>query len=450
MSTMNGYEIIAKSKFSKFHLYMFLLFFIIMSFDGYDMVIYGATLPVLFEALKMDPAQAGLIGSCALIGAAVGALFFGFMADKIGRKKVIIICTILFSVGSILSGLSSTIYTFGFFRFVAGLGVGGVMPNVVALTTEYSPRKNRAIMVAAIFSGMQVGGILAAGMTMWLLGEVGWRVLYFIGGAPLFIVPLLLKSLPESANSLVKGNKIDELKRILNKLDPTLILPKDVTFEGNDEEKKSSIKSLFSENRTLSTIFIWVVFFMNMYMIFGLGTWLPQLMINAGFGLGSGLLFLLTLNLGALFGSNIAGVVADKIGYKPTLVGLYLIAFLSILLLSITTNFYAVIILVALAGIGFYGGQNVGNAYVSLFYPPSMRSTGMGFAFGLGRLGAIFGPVIAGFIVSWGMAIQVNFLALAIPGLIAAVSVLMIQEKHSYLSQANDVQNLGDDGIKAI
>ncbi|MCM3163508.1 aromatic acid/H+ symport family MFS transporter [Metabacillus litoralis] len=450
MSVMNGYEIIAKSKFSKFHLYMFLLLFIIMSFDGYDMVIYGATLPVLFEALKMDPAQAGLIGSCALVGAAVGALSFGFMADKIGRKKVIIICTILFSVGSILSGFSNSIYTFGFFRFIAGLGLGGVMPNVVALTTEYSPRKNRAIMVAAIFSGMQVGGILAAGMTMWLLGEVGWRVLYFIGGAPLVIVPFLLKSLPESANSLVKNNKIDELKRILHKLNPTFNLTNNVTFDGNDEEKKSSIKSLFSENRTLSTIFIWVVFFMNMYMIFGLGTWLPQLMINAGFGLGSGLLFLLTLNLGALFGSNIAGVIADRIGYRPTLVGLYLIAFLSISLLSMTTNFYAVIILVALAGIGFYGGQNVGNAYVSLFYPPSMRSTGMGFAFGLGRLGAIFGPVIAGFIVSWGMAIQVNFLALAIPGLIAAVSVLMIREKHSYLSQSNDVQKPGDGGVKVI
>jgi len=446
MSVMNGYEIIAKSKFSKFHLLMFLLFFIVMSFDGYDMVIYGATLPVLFEALKMDPAQAGLIGSCALVGAAVGALLFGFMADKIGRKKVIIICTIFFSVGSILTGFSNTIYSFGFFRFVAGLGLGGVMPNVVSLTTEYSPRKNRAIMVAAIFSGMQVGGILASGMTMWLLNEVSWRILYFIGGAPLLIVPFLIKSLPESANCLVKNNRLDELKKILQKLDPTLALPNGLTFE-KDEEKKSSIKSLFSENRTLSTIFIWVVFFMNMYMIFGLGTWLPQLMVNAGFGLGSGLLFLLTLNLGALLGSNIAGVIADRIGYRPTLVGLYIIAFLSISLLSVTTNFFAVIVLVALAGIGFYGGQNVGNAYVSLFYPPSMRSTGMGFAFGLGRLGAIFGPVIAGFIVSWGMPIHVNFLALAIPGLIAAVSVLIIREKHSYLYQSHEV---GDDEVKVV
>ncbi|HZH58955.1 MAG TPA: MFS transporter, partial [Metabacillus sp.] len=299
---------------------------------------------------------------------------------------------------------------------------------------------------AAIFSGMQVGGILASGMTMWLLNEVSWRILYFIGGAPLLIVPFLIKSLPESANCLVKNNRLDELKKILQKLDPTLALPNGLTFE-KDEEKKSSIKSLFSENRTLSTIFIWVVFFMNMYMIFGLGTWLPQLMVNAGFGLGSGLLFLLTLNLGALLGSNIAGVIADRIGYRPTLVGLYIIAFLSISLLSVTTNFFAVIVLVALAGIGFYGGQNVGNAYVSLFYPPSMRSTGMGFAFGLGRLGAIFGPVIAGFIVSWGMPIHVNFLALAIPGLIAAVSVLIIREKHSYLYQSHEV---GDDEVKVV
>ncbi|WP_404900547.1 aromatic acid/H+ symport family MFS transporter [Priestia filamentosa] len=432
MAVINVNEYISNSKFSRFHLLMFILFFIIITFDGYDMAIYSATLPVLLDALKMDPSQAGLIASSALVGAALGALIFGLLADKIGRKKVIILCTVFFSIGSILAGFSNTIYTFGFFRFIAGLGLGGIMPNIVSVTTEYAPRKNRAIMVAAIFTGMQVGGILVSGISMWILPLLGWRILYFIGGAPLLIIPLLIKYLPESATNLAKNNRNGELKLILQKLRADSALPNDVTFEFN-VSGKSSLKSLFNENRGLSTIAIWIVFFMNMFVSFGFSTWLPQLMINNGFGLNSGLFFLLTLNLGALIGSYIAGFIADRIGYKTTLIGLYLIAFLSISLLSLTTNLYAVTGLVALAGIGFFGGQNVGNAYVSLFYPPSMRSTGMGFAFGIGRLGAIFGPTIVGFIVSWGMDLYVNFLALAIPGLIAALAVFIIQDKCSFL-----------------
>lgn len=425
---------------------MFTLFFLIMTFDGFDMVIYGATLPVLLEQFQMNPSQAGFIGSCALIGAAIGALLFGYMADKIGRKKVIIICTILFSLGSILTGFSNTMITFGIFRFIAGIGLGGVMPNIVSLTTEYAPNKNKAVMVAVIFSGMQVGGILASGLTLWLLKGFGWKVLYIIGGFPLLLVPLLLKFLPESAVNLYKNDHFGALRTIFSKLQPNAYLPKDVTFELNDIEK-SSVSALFKEKRARNTILIWVVFFMNMYMIFGVGTWLPQLMIKAGFGLNFSLLFLLTLNLGALFGSNIAGLIVERVGYKNTLVSLYVIAFISITLLGFTTNLFAVVVLVAFAGIGFYGGQNVANGYLSLFYPPSMRSTGMGFAFGLGRFGAIFGPTISGFIVSMGMDLYVSFLAVSIPGVIAALAVLTIREGKSTL-QSSKNNEMGETEIQ--
>jgi AAHS family benzoate transporter-like MFS transporter len=433
MESININKIIDNSKFNQFHVTIFILFIAIISFDGFDMVIYGATLPVLMNALGMDAARAGIIGSYALIGAALGALAFGYLADMIGRKKVIIVCAALFSAGTFTTGLTDNPELFGLFRFITGLGLGGVMPNVVSLATEFAPARNRAIMIAAIFSGMQIGGILAAGISMWLIPLYGWRAVYFVGGIPLLFIPLMFRFVPESAIHLLNKGHLTDLKSILRKLNQGIEIPDGVRFEMEKASGKSPLSAIFSEKRALSTIFIWLVYFMNMYMIFGLGTWLPKLMMIAGFGLGTGLLFLLTLNLGALVGSNVAGFIADKVGYKGTLVVLYIIAFCSIAMMSLTTNFAAVVSLVALAGIGFYGGQNVAHGYVSLFYPPKMRSTAMGFAFGVGRLGAILGPMLAGFLVSLNVRLYVNFIWLAVPGLIAAVSVIIIRDKYGYL-----------------
>ncbi|MEZ0116714.1 UNVERIFIED_ORG: AAHS family benzoate transporter-like MFS transporter [Heyndrickxia coagulans] len=437
MESINVNEMLHNGKLGKFHLKIFVLLFVIMSFDGYDMGIYGATLPVLLQNLQMNASQAGLIGSCALIGAAVGALLFGFLADKFGRKKTILFGVFLFSAGSIFAGFSNTMTVFGLFRFLSGLGLGGVMPNVVAMATEYAPGRKKAMVVAAIFSGMQIGGILASGLTLWLLPVTGWRAMYLIGGLPLLFIPFLLVFLPESAASLVKQKRFEKLKNILEKLNRQEGQP-NVSFEM-ESGGKSQLHVLFKGRNALNTILIWIIFFMNMYMAFGLGTWLPQLMINSGFQLNSGVFFLLTLNLAALAGSFLAGMIADRIGYKITLGILYLLAFLSIILLSFVSQFYLITVLVALAGIGFFGGQNVANSYVSMFYPPAMRSTGMGFAFGLGRLGAIFGPSITGFIVSLHLTPVVNFAALAIPGLIAACAVLAVYEKSGDFSGKNEL-----------
>jgi MFS transporter, AAHS family, benzoate transport protein len=432
MATINISKIIDESKFNRFHMTIFILFIAIISFDGFDMVIYGATLPVLMNTLGMNAARAGIIGSYALIGAALGALAFGFLADIIGRKKIIIICAALFSAGTFMTGFTNSPDVFGLFRFITGLGLGGVMPNVVSLATEYAPAKNRAIMIAAIFSGMQIGGILAASISMWLIPLYGWRAVYFVGGIPLVLIPLMYRFIPESAIYLLARGHLTGLKSILGKLNKGIEIHNDASYEVDKRNEKPHLLAIFSEKRALSTIFIWIVYFMNMYMIFGLGTWLPKLMMIAGFGFGSGLLFLLTLNIGALVGSNIAGFIADRIGYKRTLVGLYIIAFCSIVMMSLTTNFASIITLVAFAGIGFYGGQNVAHGYVSLFYPAKMRSTAMGFAFGVGRFGAILGPLLAGFLVSLKVSLFVNFLWLAVPGLIAAIAVMVVRDKHGY------------------
>ena len=432
MAVVNVNKWIDDSKFGNFHALILCFCVTIIMCDGYDLFVYGSTVPTLLREFKMSPAYAGLIGSYALFGAAIGALLFGSLADKIGRKSTIVVCASVFSAAMGLTGFANGPETFGLCRFIAGIGIGGSLPNIVALASEYAPLRNRAWTVAAIMSGMVLGGIVAAGISMWLLPAYGWRSVYFVGAVPLLIMPFVANYLPESPIRLIAQNRIEVLRGYLRKIRPEEALPADATFDINKGSGKAPIVDLFRENRGVSTVLIWLLYFMSFYMIYGLGVWLPKLMMDAGFPLSSGLWFLLVLNLGAFIVSHIAGYLADRLGVKAMIIVCFLVTFASIALLSQTKDFVLLTILVALAGAGNNAGQNVAHGYVSTFYPPAMRSTGMGFAFGLGRFGAILGPVIGGILVGMGMPLTVNFLALAVPGLIAAVLVYLVQDRYSF------------------
>jgi AAHS family benzoate transporter-like MFS transporter len=430
--TINVNKWIDESKFNAFHTGLLLLCMFLIMFDGYDLFVYGAAVPTLLKLFNMSPARAGVIGSYALIGAAVGALVLGPLADKIGRKKTILVCAAIFSLATFVTGTTSTATTFGLCRFIAGLGIGGSLPNVVALASEYAPQRNRALTVATIMSGMVLGGIVAAGLSIWLFPLFGWRSVFYAGAIPLLFLPLHMKYLPEAPVQLIKTNKLKELRSILARVRPQEALPADAIFEINRGGGKSPIVDLFREKRGVSTVLIWILYFMSMYMIYGLGVWLPKMMMNAGFPLSSGLWLMLVLNLGAFIASQIAGLAADRLGPKYTIVVCFLLTFASIALLSQTRNFYLLLILVALAGAGNNAGQNIAHSYASLYYPPTMRSTGMGFAFGLGRFGAIFGPAITGLLMSMHMSLYGSFMSLAVPGLVAAAVMMLIQDKYSF------------------
>ena len=262
-TVLNVNKWLDESKFSSFHAYLFLLSVCIITFDGYDLVIYGAAVPVLLKEFGINPTQAGVIGSYALIGAAVGALIFGSLADKIGRKVAVIICVAVFSLATGLTGTTDGPGTFGLCRFCAGLGIGGVMPNIVALASEYAPLRNRALMIAAIFSGMQVGGIAAAGFSIWLFPLFGWRSVFYLGALPLLLLPVYVKMLPESPTRLIAEGRVAELKAILRRARPAEPFPDDVTFDIDKGSGRAPIIDLFREHRGFSTILFWIMFFMK-------------------------------------------------------------------------------------------------------------------------------------------------------------------------------------------
>ena len=427
---INIEKVVNEAKFNSFHfLLVFWCGFIIM-FDGYDLVIYGSAIPILIKEWSLTPTQAGALGSYALIGMMFGALIFGPIADKIGRKNVILFCLALFSFFTFLIGFSNGPGQFGIYRFIAGLGLGGVMPNAVALTTEYSPKPLKSTLVSIMFSGYSLGGMLSAGLAILLLPKFGWQSLFFVGGLPLLFLPILYKTLPESSNFLLAKSNAENIKKVLKRINPSLQFQDGDSFVISNKEKQQgiSVMKLFHEKRALSTILLWISFFMCLLMIYGLNTWLPQLMLESGYPINSSLMFLLVLNLGAIFGAIFGGWLADRWSAKKVLILFFVLGSVSLTLLGFKGHILFLYFLIGIAGAATIGTQIISNAYASNYYPLTIRSSGVGWALGIGRLGAIVGPIMGGVLLSMQLSTFQNFLAFAIPGIIAAISVSFINE----------------------
>ncbi|WP_134704391.1 aromatic acid/H+ symport family MFS transporter [Ammoniphilus sp. YIM 78166] len=428
MRSIDVNQILNEAKFNRFHgLVLFWCAFIII-FDGFDLVIYGSVVPVLMNEWQLTPVEAGTLGSYALFGMMFGALIFGPLADKMGRKNVILICVALFSVFTALIAFATTPTEFGIYRFIAGLGLGGVMPNTVALMTEYSPKSMKNTLVALMFSGYSIGGVLSAGLGIVLIPLLGWESLFLVGALPILALPWMYKYLPDSIGFLLAKKKYDEVGQILSQIDPSYTPKKGDQYEMVLPEKGGiPIAQLFTQGRARSTLMLWITFFMCLLMVYGLNTWLPKLMAGAGYELGSSLMFLLILNFGAIFGAIFGGWASDRWNGKKVLMSFFIVAALSLTLLGFKAHVLILYFLVALAGATTIGTQIIAYSFASQYYPLQMRSTGIGWASGIGRFGAVAGPILGGFLLTLNLPLQQNFLAFAIPGLIAAFAISFVQ-----------------------
>ena len=417
-------RLIDDARFNRFHWRVLFWCALIIIFDGYDLVIYGVVLPVLMKEWSLSPLQAGALGSYALFGMMAGALVFGPLSDKIGRKKAITICVVLFSGFTVLNGFSRNPTEFGICRFIAGLGIGGVMPNVVALMSEYAPRRIRSTLVAIMFSGYSVGGMLSAGLGMVLLPTFGWQSVFFVAGVPLLLLPLVMKFLPESVGFMIRQGRIDETQRVLARVEPgyraergqTLTMPA-IKAGG------APLLELFRDGRALRTVMLWTAFFCCLLMVYALNSWLPKLMTKAGYSLGSSLSFLLVLNFGAIFGAVGGGWLGDRFNLPRVLAIFFALAAMSIGLLGFNSPSWLLYSLIAVAGATTIGSQILLYACGAQFYGLSIRSTGLGWASGIGRNGAIIGPVLGGALMGLAVPLPVNFLAFALPGAAACLAM---------------------------
>lgn len=457
MSTeINVNQMIDESKLTPFHWRVIILSTLIIIFDGYDLVIYGVALPLLMKQWAIDPVTAGFIGSVALFGMMFGALIFGTIADKlehigVSRKKVIAICIILFSLCTVLCGLSTTTTQFSIFRFLAGVGIGGVMPNVIALVSEYAPKKFKSFFVTLMFSGYAIGGMSAAFFGSILVPLYGWKIMFMLAGIPMILLLPLMKILPESIDYLVRKKKDEIVRVILSKLVPSYQYESDHVFvlnSSNQTQAEAPIKMLFVEKRALSTVMFWCSVFMTLIMVYALGNWLPKLMIEAGYNLSKSLIFLFALNVGGMVGSIVGGYIADRYNVKYVTMGLLLLGAVSLSLLSFQLSSAVLYFLIACAGAASIGTQIMLLAYMARFYAPHVRSTGIGWGLGMGRVGAILGPILTGWLLSLHLAYFYNFLALSIPALIGIVTVFLINDRLIY--SAETTENVDGHSTKVI
>lgn len=441
MRQIDVHKIADEAKFNRFHGLVMFWCSLIIIFDGYDLAVAGIALPSIMKEMNVDPTEAGFMVSSALFGMMFGAIFLGTIADRIGRRWAISICILLFSVFTAAAGLTHDPVTFSIMRFIAGLGIGGVMPNVVAQMTEYSPKKIRATMVTLMFSGYAVGGVIAALLGRGLIETHGWSSVFLAAALPVVLIPLIMKSMPESMPFLLKQGRHDELKAIVDRLQPDFGTTASDHFAlpAEDKADDAPVRHLFHDGRGFSTVMFWIAFFMCLFMVYALSSWLTKLMAGAGYSLGSAMTLVMTLNAGAIIGAIGGGWLADKFHIKWVLFSMYVLAAVSITLLGVKMPTEALFVVVALAGASTIGTQIVTYAYVGQFYPMAIRSTGIGFASGVGRSGAILAPIVIGALVAMALPLQMNFIAIAIPALIAALAVAMIDHRRSASAHHEDV-----------
>lgn len=402
-----------------------------ITFDGYDLVVFGTTTSHLMKEFHVGPPQLGTVGSYALMGMMLGALGAGAAADKFGRRVLLIGSVVWFSLWMIVAAMAPSLAVFSIARFLCGLGLGGCMPTATAIVVEYAPRGRSNLTYGIMQSGFAVGGILAAGLGILLLPHTHWRTLYWIGGiAPLLLVALpALKFLPESIDLLLVRGQRDKAEQLATRLG--LGVP-----ESLPTKEKGSLATLFSRSLALPTILFWLTTFCCLLLVYGMNSWLPEIMRKQGYQLGSALSFLLVFNLGSIVGSVIAGIFADRIGNKPMIIISYALAVISAVGLSFRPDLLILYFLVAIGGQGAIGTQNLINPFVTSYYPAYARGTGIGWSLGIGRIGAICGPIIGGVVLGSSLGVAWNFYVFAIVALLGAIAVALVPRRRTALDSS--------------
>jgi AAHS family benzoate transporter-like MFS transporter len=390
----------------------------IVVFDGYDLIVYGTVLPQLLEepGWGLTKAGAGLLGSLAFAGMLIGAVLAGTLSDRLGRRTTILACTAWFSLFTTLCAIAPNPETFGVLRLLAGLGLGGLVPSANALATEYVGPRNRSVVSTLMMSGVPIGGSLAALIGIFVLPSLGWEAMFLIALlAVAVVIPVCLRFLPESPIWLRSQGRHVEAERLERRFG----LPVADTATPANAATSRPLRSLLRAPYTKATIVFSLATVATLFSWYGLATWLPQLMRESGFDLGSSLTFLLALSLGAVLGSLVTAWGGTRIGPVPTAILAATAAAIGLLVLlthPVSALAYGALVL---AGVGTHGTQCLIIAAVANHYPARLRGSALGFSLGFGRIGAVLAPQVGGWLLAAGLGVNANFLVFAVAAAVA-------------------------------
>jgi AAHS family 4-hydroxybenzoate transporter-like MFS transporter len=425
---LNVTDLVDRGGLGGFQLGAFAVLAACLVMDGYDVQAMGYVAPALIREWSIPNAAMGPVFGAGLFGLFVGSLAFGVLADRVGRRPVLLGATCAFGVFTFLTAHATSLPQLLAIRFLAGLGLGAMMPNATALVGEYSPARLRVATMMIVTNGFMIGAVIGGFVSAWLIPAHGWRSVFYVGGlVPLVLLLPMFLWLPESLQFLaVRGGSPARIARWLRRIDPSAPAGDYVRYVVREEARRGlAIVELFRSGRAGGTTLLWVVNFTNVLNAYFMASWLPTVVRDAGHSTSTAVLVATAAQVGGAIGTVVLGLVLQRVGFVQVLTACFTAAAVALALVGRPGLPLASLVVVAfVAGWGIFGGQPGLNALAATFYPTDLRSSGLGAALGVGRLGAVFGPLLASALMLRHWSHQALFEAATIPALISALVIL--------------------------
>ena len=407
-------------------------------FDGYDLVVYGAVVSTFLRDASqignVTPGIAGVLGSYALFGVAVGALLAGSVGDIIGRRKVMLASYAWFSVGMALTALSASTREFGWMRFVTGIGIGSLVATTAALVAEYAPKDKKNLYIAICNGGIPLGSMLSAVLAIVLMEHIGWRGMFWIGAVPMVtLLPLAYFKMPESVAWLAARGRLQEALALSARTGVDMPVAT-AQPSAPQNANKTGFAGLFSRHYLLPTLVLGCMSATGLLLVYSLNTWLPELMLRAGYNAKGSLSFLAVLNGGSLFGALAASRAADRFGPKPVVAASFATGAAALVVLTFNFHLAALLAIVAVVGLGTSGTQTLIYGFVANYYRTNVRAAGVAWCAGFGRIGGIGGPMLGSFLIGAGLELDYIFYILAGLGILGVMLTLLVPMSRSALA----------------
>lgn len=402
---VNVSEIVDQRPIGAVQLRVFALCAAVLFVDGFDVQGITYVVPTITREWGLVRGDLWPALTSGLVGVMLGAMLLAPLADRVGRRTVIVYSCVAFGIATLLTLAVSSLTPLVVLRFLTGLGLGSALPNAIGLASEYAPHRRRALVVMFVGSGISIGAIGAGIAAAQLVAPFGWRAMFVVGGIlPLLLAVLLARALPESIRfaALIPSRRA-EAKRLLGKIAPELGAGGDLELVSRDTEGgKATVLALFAHGRGVATVCLWVAFFMSLLNVYLAINWLPTSLEASGYTTTQASLMTTIYHVGGVAGTYVIGLLADRLdAHRMVLVAL-LLAAIGFYTFATATEMQqaATTAILALAGVGVIGAQVGATALASMTYPVAMRATGLGWALGVGRVGSIVGPTIVGLMLA--------------------------------------------------
>jgi MFS transporter, AAHS family, 4-hydroxybenzoate transporter len=423
-------RVINDSAISRFQYLIFATCMLIMLCDGFDTQAVAYVAPSIVSEWKLAPGSFGPVFSAVLLGSMVGAFTFGNVGDRLGRKKTLVACVVLFGLLNIASAYATSIQALMILRFLCGIGLGGAIPSVTALVSEFSPVRKRNTLIAMTWCGFALGAVCGGLISVPLILNFGWPAVFVAGGIlPLCIAPLALFALPESIKLLAvaRANSV-RIAAILQKIAPDRHFGADAGYVIEEARPgRGDFSALFKDGLALGSILLCLAFFMSLMLVYLFINWIPLLLRQAGLPLQNALMGTIVFNLAGIFGSVACTQLIDRRIFRPitALIGAYFLGAVAVFGMGHAgTTFWLIMTMIFLSGFFIIGVQLSLNAFITGFYPTAIRGTGVGWSQVMGRGGSLIGPLVGGVLVSKGLSPEAMFQVSALAPLLACVALL--------------------------